>query len=1243
MKFFWVRTKAKGNIKILRYGCMALLVSGCATYKPRYGVATGPYKTVITYDEPQKPLHRFYLIGDAGYANGPDTHEVLSAVGRNLEKEGENTSLLYLGDNIYPYGMPVKKDGAKRKDAEGSLKAQMELAGLFPGKTYFIPGNHDWYSGYNGLKEQEKFIEAILGKDAFLPGKGCGITDVKVNDKLTVIAIDSQWYIEDWDNYPTINDDCTIKTREDLFTELESLLNKNQDRVIVLAIHHPLMSNGAHGGQFSLRKQLFPLKYHVPVPVLGTLINIVRRASGYSTQDIQSRVYRTLSNRIKALIQGRDNVIVVSGHDHNLQYINHNNIHQIISGSGSKKEAAKAVYDNDFSYGGAGYAVLDINDDGTGEVSYFAVKDGKEDKLFEHKILVKPNPELKIYPAVYPDSVSTSVYPAYMDNRSTLHNVLLGKHYRRYYTMPIKAKTVLLDTLYGGLKPLKAGGGHQTLSLRLADSTGKEYAMRGLRKSATKFLQAVAFKDRYMGDAFENTFAEDFLMDFYTTAHPYIPYTTAKLAGSAGLYHSNPKLYYVPKQNALGIFNEEYGNELYVIDEHAGREQKNLKSFGNPDDIEDTKDVLKNLAKDPKYRIDEQMYIRARLFDMLIGDWDRHGDQWKWAEFKNDGKVIYRPIPKDHDQSFVKYDGALLWVLLNIPALRQMQTYKDEIRNVKWLNKVAYPMDLAMIVKAEEKDWTEQANYIKQNLTDEAIDNAFADLPDEVKDGTIEQLKASLRSRRDKLDKYALEYRDTLLRTVVVAGTDKKEKFMITRMPGGETRVQMYSLKNENAGLLLDKTYSSTKTKELWIYGLDDDDIFEVKGQPGKRPIYLRLLGGQNHDTYTIENGKKVKLYDFKSKANTYTTDTRTSLVLTDDYETNMYDYKKPQYNVAAAYPYVGFNPDDGVKLGGILNYTVNNFNRRPYSQKHSVKANYYFATYGWELIYRGTFMNIASKWNFAVDATYTSPNFSINYFGQGNETPNFDDGLGMNYNRVKLQVFRVAPSIFTESRNGSLAELQASFETIEIDGTSGRFINQPGAVRDYLFEHRQFGGINARYSFENYDNPALPALGMGFNFTGGWTASLDEMNNNFLHTTAGIRVVHKITPDDKLVINTLLRGRFIFNNNYEFYQGATLGGDNDLRGYRRERFTGRHSFFQSTDLRYTIGTWKSSFIPLKYGLYGGYDYGRVWVSDDTSQKWHQSIGGGAFLSGVDAITARLFCFYGSDGTRLAFAMGFTF
>jgi len=197
--------------------------------------------------------------------------------------------------------------------------------------------------------------------------------------------------------------------------------------------------------------------------------------------------------------------------------------------------------------------------------------------------------------------------------------------------------------------------------------------------------------------------------------------------------------------------------------------------------------------------------------------------------------------------------------------------------------------------------------------------------------------------------------------------------------------------------------------------------------------------------------------------------------------------------------------------------------------------------------------------------------------------------------------------------------------------------------VRPSLFEHRQFGGIQATYSFKNYDNASLPAMGMHFYVTGGWKTSFDEIERNFPHLESSLNFVHRLTPDESLVISSTVKTKILLNDKFEFYQGATLGGDNDLRGYRRERFTGKKSFYQSTDIRYTLGKWKSSFVPVTYGILGGYDYGRVWIEDDTSHKWHQTAGGGFWLNGADVVTARFTYFHGSDGGRLAVGLLFGF
>ena len=1226
-------------------GILVLLVflfQSCATNHSQFGSRT-PSVIKDNFDNPKNNSHTFYLIGDAGNSDQEKSKRIFTTLQERLVKADSSSTLLFLGDNIYPSGIPPK-DTPERQLAEEKLQNQLELAKKFKGKTIFIPGNHDWYNGIEGLEAQEKIVNAYFrSKDAFLPKNNCGIDHVNINENTALIIIDSEWYLEDWDNHPTINEDCDIKTRDQFFTELENLINKYQKKTTIIAMHHPLMSNGESGGQFSLRQQIFPLQSNIPLPIIGTVMNLFRKTSGISPQDLQNKKYNTFIKRIKTLINDKNNIVVVGGHDHNLQYIDKDNVKQIISGAGSREEAARAIGKNDFSFGHNGYAVLEVLKSGASKVSFYGIDyKGNEALLFKQQpIAARKKANLREFQNKFVAVKDTSIYTKKMTAKGGAYRFLWGHHFRKYYSLSIKTKTASLDTLYGGLKPILEGDERQFKSLRLTDKSGKEYEMRALKKSATRFLQSVAFKDQSVEKDFRDTYAENFIMDFYTTSHPFTPLVVGKLADKVGVNHTNPTLFYIPKQNTMGLFNEDFGNELYLIEEYPMDKFSNLKSFGKPPKIVDTETVLANIRDDEKFEVDENAYVKSRLFDMLIGDWDRREDQWRWGEYKENGKTIYRPIPMDRDEAFTKYDGNLLSILMNIPAFRHMKSYSHKLKNPKWFNREAYNLDLAFLPKADEKTWTEQARYIASHLSNEEIDGAFENLPKEVKDAAINKIKLQLKLRKTRLERYAREYYKTLQETVLIVGTEKKDKFIVTRT-GNMTKVQTYRMGAVGEKLIRERTYQCPETKELWIYGLGEADFFEVRGK-GKRKIKIRLFGGPDNDAYYVTSGRKVRIYDFKSNPNTILNEGGARTMISDQYEINTYDYKRPKYNVFAGYPLAGFNPDDGIKVGAVLNYTVNGFNRFPYSQKHVVKGNYYFATNGFELSYKNTTPHFIGKWNLIFDALYTSPNFTFNFFGYGNETPNYDKPSEMDFNRVKVRTIRAAPSLQWVGQYGASVVVETSFERIAVNRTPNRYISIPGNINPDVFTYKNFVDANATYKFENYDLNSNPSLGMTFSLSGGLKVNTDESERRLPYAESSLGFTYKLVPDATFVLATLLKGKSLFDDNYEFYQAATVGGDTDLRGFRNQRFAGKQSFYQSTDLRWNLGKLQNGFAPIRYGVFSGFDYGRIWLKNENSDKWHQSFGGGIWFNAVNLLTAKVSFFRSSDGGRFSFGLGFGF
>lgn len=1223
------------------------LLTGCATYKTKYAESAAP-KDISGNSE---LLHTFYLIGDAGKSPMDGQNEALKVFQKTLEKANKNSTALFLGDNIYPAGMPDEKDAPQAYlEAKNNLDAQLKTLKNYKGAPIFIPGNHDWYNeGLEGLKRQQEYIQMTLNsKEVFFPEDGCPIAKIDISDKIVLIAIDTEWYLTNWDKHPKMNDKCEIKDREIFFEELESLIKKNRDKTTILALHHPMFSYGPHGGEYSAKLHLNPIGGNFPFPILGSFVNLIRKTSGASYADLQNKRYTQLRDRLITMAQYSQKVILTSGHEHSLQYILEDNTPQIVSGSGAKEGATRLLNGAKFSTGRMGFAELKVYKDGSSQVKYFGVGKNNDPELLYSTQVLPPdrNKNYRFNNKDLPAQVKASVYDKEAIEKSKFFKTIWGDRYRKYYAMEVTAPTLRLDTLFGGLKPVRKGGGNQSKSLRLTDKNGREYVIRAVKKSAEVYLQAMAFKDKYVLGEFKDTYTEKFLLDFYTGALPYGLLSVGTLSDALGLYHTNPKLYYIPKQNALAEFNGEFGDELYILEEQVGDGHGELGSFGYADKIESTWDMMDKIRRDEKYVVNTKRYLRTRLFDMVMGDWDRHDDQWRWGEVedKESGKIVFEAIPRDRDQVYSIWgDGALMGVATRIiPALQMMEGFNNDIRNVAAFNKNAYGLDLSLLAETTKSDWEKEVRYIQQNLTPEVIDEAFKAMPQEILDKNILDLKHILLSRIKNLPKIADDYFLALNKYVVIKGTDKDDWFEINNISKQEVEIKAFrNIDGKKEKLFFNKKFKRDITQEIWIYGLDDDDIFEMAGAD-RNKIKIRLIGGQNNDVYDITEGNNAWIYDQKNKKNTFKKIKGAKLILTNDYQTNTYRPLKLRNSTRQIIPTVGFNPDDGMKLGFNATNTFYGLRQNPYTNQHNYNAAYYFATNGFELGYKGEFAHIFENWNLELAAHFTSPNFSVNFFGTGNGTENFDNTLGMDYNRVKIQTLSFSPSLIWRGQLGAKFRTGISIQNLEVEETEDRFINT-----FYLANGEEnknsFLGVDAEYTYQNMDNAAFPTMGMATGLLMGYRASLEDRGEAYAYIVPSLSINHKLISNGRLVLASKWKAHFNLGNDYEFYQAANIGGTDGLRGFRNQRFSGKTSYYQNTDLRYSLKSLKTGLLPVTMGIYGGFDYGRVWVPNESSDLWHTSYGGGFFLNGAEVMTARVALFNSVDGPRISFGVGFGF
>lgn len=634
-------------------------------------------------------LQQVYLIGDVG-ASIEESESSLQLLKKELSvSDPEITSVVFLGDNIYPRGLHPK-DHPLRAEDEKRLNAQLDVVKDFKGEIVFIPGNHDWQQGgedgFAFNKRQEKYVQSYLNNKAYKPSDGCSDPkEIEISDELVLILIDTQWWLHKHEKGRGEKDDCIASTKEDFVLAFKEVLKRNRDKNIIVAGHHPMYSNGVHGGYFSWKDHLFPLTkinsaYKIPLPIVGTIYPFYRSYFG-NIQDIANPTYQELQKVLTDAMGQYDNIIYACGHEHNLQYHFKKSTHYIVSGSGSK--VSKLKYNNHMNFGAEhkGFAKVEIREDGGVYAKYYASDKAPSENpiLLERKLYTKnikgfkelSKLKLPSYKGMYKTVVPDSNYEA-----SGLKKVFFGDLNRDLWTTPIKVPVLDIHYVYGGLQPIEKGGGQQTVSLKLMGGDGKKYKLRGIKKNAQFLVQK----------ELRGTIAQDMVYDGIAGSHPYASVIVPKLLEAGQLYFSNPKLVYIPKDSILGDFMDEFGGMFALLEVHPNKNMSDMSNFGNSKKIVNTEEAIKKMQKHQDHVVDVDFAVRNRLLDMLLGDWDRHDDQWRWATFKEDGKTLYRPIPRDRDQVFFKFDGVVMSIANRKWLIRKFQPFAEDVRDIAGLN-----------------------------------------------------------------------------------------------------------------------------------------------------------------------------------------------------------------------------------------------------------------------------------------------------------------------------------------------------------------------------------------------------------------------------------------------------------------------------------------------------------------------------------------------------------------------------
>ncbi len=827
--------------------------------------------------------------------------------------------------------------------------------------------------------------------------------------------------------------------------------------------------------------------------------------------------------------------------------------------------------------------------------------------------------------AVLPDSV---IHPASRQYKaSRKKQKWMGKNYRDVWSLPVKVPVFDISTEKGGLKILKSGGGQQTQSIRLEDNQGHQFALRSLEK----------FVEGALPENVHHTFAVDVVQDNISASNPYAAMPVARLAESAGIMHTNPRVVFVPHDARLGKYRKDVSGNLFLMEERPSGDWSQTESFGFSDDIAGTDDVLEAIMESPAHQVDQKAVLKARIFDTFINDWDRHDDQWRWASFKQEGKTVYRPIPRDRDQAFYVNEGILPWIASRKWLMPKIQGFAPATRNMDGLIYNARYFDRTFLNQPSWNDWQTAVHTLQSLLTDEQIELAMQEFPEEVQPLVAEKTASILKQRRDHLEQMALRHYLTLAKQVDVTGTDRADWFEVNRKANGQTLVSIYS---RISGTVMQKpwyqrVFQADETTEIRLYGMDGEDHYALSGEVTKGSR-IRIIGGKGADTIVNQSvvkkpGKQTLIYDLKK--NTAVSPGKDARIkLSGTPAINTYDRKAFRYNVVTPGVWLGYNQDDGIFIGG--GPVFNNYRFRRHDSR-SVMVNFATKTSAFNVRYQFDSESEIRGFDHHAGVELKAPNYVMNYFGMGNESLK-DDAFGDEYYRLNVNQLilnyalgyrwgKTAREKKEEDEeevkadkkvNQSELLLGAFFKSSDVEEQTGHFISdlaRNGLTKDDLSQ-KIFSGIYAQYSYSKLNNEINPQEGYQVVFSGEQFFHLNDEQNHFFRLNADLRAYLSLLDNSRAVLAIRAGGMRNFGDFY-FLEAAKLGGKTNLRGYLSDRFHGHSSFYQNMEMRFKLSDFSSYILNGELGVLGFYDAGKVWAENEESDKWHQGYGGGFWVS----------------------------
>jgi hypothetical protein len=881
-----------------------------------------------------------------------------------------------------------------------------------------------------------------------------------------------------------------------------------------------------------------------------------------------------------------------------------------------------------------GFSVMEVSKNKNVTLSFYTVEDTAVTKSYTATLLnfsKLPDAVLDTSARViedpyakYKDTITISASKDFPVVKG-LKKFFMGQNYRPEWSTPVNMKVFKISQEKGGFTILSLGGGKQTKSLRLRDRNGKEWVLRSLNKTPTKAVP----------EPFRGTVAEDLVAEMNSASNPYGALPVPTLAKPLGIIVPQPELFFVPDDPALGYYRKLFANNICMLEER----QPSLDST----ETKNTSKIFGKMLEENDHRPDQPMVLRARLLDIILGDFDRHFDQWRWGTIDTGKGKVYYPIPRDRDQALFYSDGFIL-KMVSGHAMPFLKGFRSTIPKVNWLGHSARDFDRIFLTGLDADDWKKTIAYLQQQLTDTVIRSAVNKMPSEVFPINGETIINKMISRRNLMSKEALTYYKFISKQVNVIGSNQKEYFKVSNVENGlQVRVYARAKGNDTSFIMYNRVFHRSETKEIRLYGLNDDDIFDIDENVSSK-IKIRIIGGKGNDTFDIKGHVETLLYDIIADGNFIKNKNQSKSRFSKDPPVNDRNIIGFNYNTTK-FPQFQFahNSDDGFMIGAAFSQRTYGFRNLPYASDQKLSVLYAFNRKAYQFRYRGEFNHISRKTDLVVQANFSSPALK-NFFGLGNNTK-VEQSVRPQFYQTRYKSFELE-ALFRKRLVEKVQFLIGPY----LQTYDGRFnenkntvLARPGQLgldSADIFSKKSYLGGKIGLHIDNRNNEIFPTRGILWTNEIVSVAGIKKGSDNYSSITSNLSLYASFSDPAKLVMVLKVGGSRILSKNYEYFQALNFGANNDLKGFRKNRFAGNSTFYSGIEMRVKLFDVNSFILPGTLGLTGFYDIGRVWLKNESSKAWHGGYGAGFYFIPFNLFVISASAGFSENEKMLNFSIG---